>query len=139
MIVYEYIHVAFREMVLKHPESLDGLDPVMTRIGERWEADQRQDNAKRSHGYNMVDYGEPSRLRHLSNEAAASSDSSMSEPIYSTGRLNRQSHSGQNPPPPVQPPLPSGQPTARTHPPGRSSRMHSIQSSDHYHPRPSHQ
>lgn len=35
-------------MVLKHPEALDGIDPVMTRIGERWEEEQKDSGAKGS-------------------------------------------------------------------------------------------
>lgn len=33
---------------MKHPETLDGIDPVMTRIGQRWEEDQSKGNAKSS-------------------------------------------------------------------------------------------
>lgn len=77
-------------MIEKHPEALDEMKDVMDNIGHKWEVNQ----------YNAIKTNTPTINPEVAEQAYLSSDSSFSEPIYSSNQ-------------PLAPPIPPHQQRTR--------------------------
>lgn len=85
------IPLAFRDMLQKHPETLDEMSELMTKVGQKWEMNVTK-------AVSSVKIKSDHRMR-STHKRQTSSESSFSEPIYS--------NESRTLPPPVPPRLQS--------------------------------